>query len=365
MEQARARYFRAAAMRIVAGGIFGGALVFTASSSMPAISEPDMEKGLAIYREAFLVFRSADKLVEKGRAEEALRMYEAIYEKLVRFKNDNPLWNNAVTKQKIDYCRRKIERISKGLGMVEYGGRYMKRSEVRDIIKQARSLEKEEMRDRRVAGPDDRNKRDASPEDTGIEGGGSYLSRLSGNRSHSMKGGRARSPIVPGDLNALQKAKELRAQGRDGEALMILEDALEYNPENAVAYLERAELFLSKKQYDYAANDYRAAIYHGETGGKVHYGLGTAYEKQAEKLESTGTKKDAMDKYRDAVAEYKEALWQDHDYALAYYSLGCVYSRMGMREDAIYYFKKTLRTASRGSEVINRARYNIRLLGGY
>ena len=94
-------------------------------------------------------------------------------------------------------------------------------------------------------------------------------------------------------------------------------------------------------------------------------GVVTPREKGAEKWGAGGGGGGASEKYRDAALEYKAVLWRRPDYPPACYSLGCVYARMGKKDDALYYFRKTLERAEKDSDLARRARYNMKLLGEY
>jgi len=164
---------------------------------------------------------------------------------------------------------------------------------------------------------------------------------------------------------ALEEARALEAEGSHEEALLIVSSLIADNDEFMEAYLERAKMYLNRNRYDLAARDYREAISCSADNIEAHYGLGTTCEKWAERMEASGDAGRAFEKFREAIVEYKKALWQSRGYAPAYYGLGCAYSRLGMQEDARYYFKRAMDSAARGSDLERRARYNMQLLGEY
>jgi tetratricopeptide (TPR) repeat protein len=164
---------------------------------------------------------------------------------------------------------------------------------------------------------------------------------------------------------ALDEARALEAEGLDEEALSLVNSVLAGNEDFMEAYLERAKIHLNRNTYDLAARDYREAISCSASSVEAHYGLGLACEKWAERLEASGNSARAYEKFREAVLEYKKTLWYSHGHAPAYYGLGCAYSRLGMREDARYYFKRAIENAEHNSDLARRARYNMQLLGEY
>lgn len=165
--------------------------------------------------------------------------------------------------------------------------------------------------------------------------------------------------------DAIEEARELRQEGRDEDALLLLNYLIADDDNFMEAYLERAKAYLSRNAYDLAARDFREAISCRADNAEAHYNLGIAYEKWAEKLEASGEAARAGEAFQKAILEYKMSIWCDPAYAPGYYGLGCAYSRMGMREDARHYFQRAVESAEHGSDVARRARYNMLLLGGY
>ena len=177
--------------------------------------------------------------------------------------------------------------------------------------------------------------------------------------SGAEDGDRELSEMLLGDAGSLAE------KGDTGGAIAVLGALLEKAPDFAEAWGARAKLLLAKQEYARAVEDYRKAL--AIEGGDIesHYGMGTALEKWAEKIEAEGGGGGASEKYRDAALEYKAVLWRRPDYPPACYSLGCVYARMGKKDDALYYFRKTLERAEKDSDLARRARYNMKLLGEY
>ncbi len=233
-----------------------------------------------------------------------------------------------------------------------------------ELMRQAYEIERDEVKERKKG-----------------RGGNWFLGRLFKRKADKKSAGSQVGPIDEKPLVAratyglgkkirdadtsLRLARVLARAGREKEALRILNTIAGKSPGRADIYLERAELYMKENSYKLAAEDYNRVITLGGGNTKLYYSLGTAYEREAEKLESEGKKEEAFEKYRDAIAEYKRVLWQEHDHLQAYYSLGCVYTRLGRRDDAIYYFRKTLARAGNNSDLARRSRYNIRVLGGY
>jgi tetratricopeptide (TPR) repeat protein len=212
-----------------------------------------------------------------------------------------------------------------------------------------------------------------------------FISRRKEAAEDPMPGQRSPLPAPPGYVNdrfaeprcasidstvgirddAIEEARTLAAEGRDEDALLLLNGLILENDEFMAAYLERAKIYLHKGVYDLAVVDFREAISCRAGNVEAHYNLGIAYEKWAEKLEAAGGGPRAYEKFREAIGEYKKAVWYDPGYAPAYYGLGCACSRMGMRDDARHYFQKAIETSERDSGIARRARYNLLLLGGY
>jgi len=162
---------------------------------------------------------------------------------------------------------------------------------------------------------------------------------------------------------APRRPAESTPEGGEHTVHGFLDRLIAENRGSVAAYRERARLRLAQEMYALAADDYRRVIeMEGEEIDSL-YGLGTACEKLAEKLDAAGKRDEASERFRDAAAAYKKVIWRDPRYAPAYYSLGCVYARMGMRADAVHYFRKARAIAGEDTEIARRARYNIGLLG--
>lgn len=344
------------------GRLLGGAFCLIVSLHCflcgAASHDSDLQKGLSVYRRALRRFARAESLLAQKKREEALGVYVELHQELEHFKRANPLWNNAVTNQKINYCRTQIRKLMKQLGKAPSPRRRPARAGGGPLIDRARALEKDEI-----------TLRKSLPAAPPVLPAQSVASRQRGEPIGGMAPARSpsysRAMGLRDSVSVYEAAKKVRESGQEARALMLLDDALKLNPELREAYVDRAAIYLDMEKYDSAADDYRKAITLGESGVHTRYGLGTAYEKQAEKMTSQGNREKAAELYRDAVEEYKEVLWQDHKYAPAYYSLGCAYSRLDRREDALHYFRKAVDTADRGSDLARKARYNLRLLGGY
>lgn len=190
---------------------------------------------------------------------------------------------------------------------------------------------------------------------------------VAGASTAPVRGRKRAAPVDEKSDEALRqvRAREGAGDDRDAESLRALDRLIGSNPEYAEAYLERAKIYLRQKLYERAVEDYRKVLSCGGDEVEGHYGLGTVYGKWGEQLSSVKRADMASEKYRDAIAAYKEVLWRCPGYAPACYSLGCTYARLGQREDAAFYFQKTVEHAGRDSDLSRRARYNISLMGGY
>ncbi|MDD5557781.1 MAG: tetratricopeptide repeat protein [bacterium] len=161
------------------------------------------------------------------------------------------------------------------------------------------------------------------------------------------------------------EAVSFLAHGDEGGAAAILSALLEQHPGHAAAHRERAGIRLRMGEYAAAAEDFRRAAGHGPADVDLQYGLGTACEREGERLQSAGREREAHERYRDAAEAFKQVLWLEPGYAPALYSIGCVYARLGKRDDAVHYFRRAAEGAGEGSDLERRARYNLRLLGDY
>lgn len=346
----------------------------------PASADAEVAKGLSIYREALLLTKKAEELRTAGKREDALALYRNLMDKLEFFKNNNPRWNNSVTRHHIELCRRRIGELEMGIGKA--AGRttmvVMPEGEAGRAAESAAGKAQEAASGTGEGGT-------AAPVAEAREAPAQALPKLAPLQEaldRMREGDRRRRPerpapplqgpavqrgsdSAPDTASAIERARALIAMGKADAALDLLRSAQASQPERADICRERARLYLSRGMYEPAAEDFGKLIAFGEADIDSYYGLGTACEKWAEKLESSGKAKEASEKYRDAIAAFKQVVWRQHAYAPAYYSLGCVYARLSRRDDAIYYFRKAVETSGAGSDLARRAAYNIQLLGGY
>jgi tetratricopeptide (TPR) repeat protein len=294
------------------------------SPAFSAVQGDVSNEGLAVYREVIVVTKKAESLVKAGRAEEAIDLYERVMEKIIRLKEDNPRWNNAATERNIKLCREKIGHLIKTMRPAREESKRSRPSDAEKIVERAKEIEREEIRERSKG-----------------EAGKWSLRRLF----------RREGDKEPAKGRRVELEKEQPNAGIPTTTALI--------------FLERAQSYTKQGKHDLAIENYQKAITLGDEGIETRYGLGTAYEKLAEDLEASGKREESLEKYRDAIAEYKKVLWEKPNHIYALYSLGCVYARLGEREDALYFLKKTVQYADRKSDLASRARHDIRLLGGY
>jgi hypothetical protein len=160
----------------------------------------DHHAGLAVYREIALLMKKADELKGRGKSDEALTMYRDLIEKLLFFQKNNPSWNNALTKQDIELCRRRIEELEGPPGSSPHPSVY----------------------------------RTVSPPQTGPRPAGATDSGMTTDSDADTMGGHPIHPVEPESL--LDRARALASQGRDQESLRMLDGLVSERPEFIEAY---------------------------------------------------------------------------------------------------------------------------------
>jgi tetratricopeptide (TPR) repeat protein len=91
----------------------------------------------------------------------------------------------------------------------------------------------------------------------------------------------------------LEKAEELRRQGKHEEGVKLLTDALSLGTDQAQVFYRLGNLYFDSKKYDHAEYSYRRAIDHEADHINAHYNLGVTYKKMGRIDESMKLRKKA------------------------------------------------------------------------
>lgn len=120
-------------------------------------------------------------------------------------------------------------------------------------------------------------------------------------------------------------------QDKEGKekAKRMFDLAIEVNPQNALAYNGRGNIYVRKCEYDSAIQEYNLAIKLDSKFAYPHNGLGSAYVLQGQPLNK-------------AEAEYLEAIKLKPRFWKPHHNLGNLYSTMKRYDDAIKEFKKAI-----------------------
>jgi tetratricopeptide (TPR) repeat protein len=130
--------------------------------------------------------------------------------------------------------------------------------------------------------------------------------------------------------------------GRETQAETALKRSIEARPDNPLAYNALGNLYLKSEQYAEAIANYRMAIVQQEDLAVAHLGLGQA-------LEATGQLPEAED-------ALQRALYHDPENALVLYRLGQVYVQMFNEERARSYFEMAMEKAVSDFELESKIR---------
>lgn len=144
----------------------------------------------------------------------------------------------------------------------------------------------------------------------------------------------------------------------DSEKVDLLNTAINLNPKNANAYLERANYFYyHQERYESVLNDYIKAIELGkldekdfiEEIGTCYFRLGNypkAYEYYSKSVDCLGLKADTlleMGKYKEALAIYNSILNnQKYDKGTILYNIACCKENLGDKQSAIQNYTKAI-----------------------
>ncbi len=92
---------------------------------------------------------------------------------------------------------------------------------------------------------------------------------------------------------ALERAEELRKEGKPDEGITLLSDALRYGIDQAQIFYKLGNLYFDAKKLEHAEYSYRRAIDHDETHINAHYNLGVVLKKLGRVDESMKLRKKA------------------------------------------------------------------------
>lgn len=112
------------------------------------------------------------------------------------------------------------------------------------------------------------------------------------------------------------------------DSLSLWNDVLSHYPDLAIAYNNRGNIFLGKKEYDKAYADFKKAIEVDPLFPYTYNNLGIAYSDAGRK--------------EDAIAMFEKAIIIDPNFAKAYYNLGNVYNSIGDENKAITWYEKAI-----------------------
>jgi tetratricopeptide (TPR) repeat protein len=148
--------------------------------------------------------------------------------------------------------------------------------------------------------------------------------------------------INPGDAGAyVNRGLAYGRKSQYDQAISDFNRALEINPNYALAYNNRGWAYLGKDQFDQAMSDLNKALEIDPKFDLPYYNRGMVYEKKKQ--------------YDEAISEYTKALEINPRKAEAYISRGLAYGRRGQYDQAILDYTRVLEINPRYAGVyINR-----------
>ena len=108
-----------------------------------------------------------------------------------------------------------------------------------------------------------------------------------------------------------------------------------YGPDLLFAYMDRADIYLSKKEYDKAIQDFNQAI-------SLYPNSPLAYLGRAELFRDLGKKRQDKMQINQAIRDYDRAIELDPKEAMAYLNRGVAYDNLGDYRQAIRDFDRAI-----------------------
>jgi tetratricopeptide (TPR) repeat protein len=174
----------------------------------------------------------------------------------------------------------------------------------------------------------------------------------------------AKNTIAPKGLSeALSlKGNELLVKEKPDDAKKLFDEALKYNPNNAVAYYGLAEIYSEQQADDQSIASYEKALQYDKDLTEIYVPLGILYYQggkidKADELLSkavvadpnsaetqyfTGLVRYSQNKNEASVAAEQKAIQLKPDYAEAYYALGQALERLDRSPEAAAAYQKAL-----------------------
>jgi tetratricopeptide (TPR) repeat protein len=132
----------------------------------------------------------------------------------------------------------------------------------------------------------------------------------------------------PAEEDNLRKGVRYGWQGKNDEALVEFNKALELNPKSADTYYNRGVIYSKKGMLDEAISDYSKAIESNPDYPNSYYNRGFAYYKKGS--------------FDQAFADFGKAIELNPEDADAYYGRGLCYYKKGKNDDAIAEYNKAI-----------------------
>src|SRR5271166_5902962 len=189
----------------------------------------------------------------------------------------------------------------------------------------------------------------------------------------------------PSDADFYTRGDTHIERGEYDQALAVYTEAIRLNPNDAMAFNERAFVYDKKGDYDRAIADSTEAIRLNPKFAKAFNNRGFAYKnkgdyeraiadyteairlnpKLAEAFNNRGIAYDHKEDYQRAIADYTEAIHLNPNYATAFNDRGVAYDSKGDYERAIADYTEAIRLNPKRAETFNDRGVAYRHKGDY
>ena len=189
----------------------------------------------------------------------------------------------------------------------------------------------------------------------------------------------------------LREGNKFRDEGEHKKAEKFFSEAIELNPENALAWHNRAWTYIEQKKYHQAITDFNKASELSPNSELPYFGRGWVYNqlkeyqaaikeyskaielnpKYAIAWNNRGAAKSWLNQMKEALVDYNKAIELNPRYAKAYENRGKAFDSLGDREKSLADFRRSERIirSNRGADNIieealalyGRGEYNVAL----
>ena len=172
---------------------------------------------------------------------------------------------------------------------------------------------------------------------SGNKGGGAAPAAAPAAEAPAAPGAAAAPAAAPASSHTVTEAVDLIKAGKSEEAIPILKEYVDKNPENAPIQFTLAKAYINAKQYDAAVAPLQKTLQLKPDQPGAHFYLGIAYSQ--------------MGQDADALKEFEAEIPISPEQDAAYSNAASLYDKAGNTDKALEYYKKAVEIAPQRADL--------------